>query len=196
MERIVRKTISFGDKRRGRRTRLLARRDPPPILNNPFTPLDLEFNWSGAPASDFIIRVSDVSQFILDQLGIALQAGQNLAFRILEIGVWELTGKGLEVSFHDLDDRYSVDADYAPIVTKLDTPGRNGWAHVHYRFPIDNRNNTLRAEGDHANFQILAIRPGYESAGDSRVKAYIKVSWRTSKYENPGRRVLPTGAIN
>lgn len=176
------------------RTSQLARADPPAILPEPYSALVVEANWQGSSGQDFIMTLSSLNDLILEQLGISLTTGTNLAFRILEIGVWEVTGKGVEAAFHDLDDKNTVDADYAPLTTKLDTPGRNRWAHVHFRYPPDNRNNALRAVGEPANFQFLSIRPGFESSGDARVKALIRVSWRTSKAANPGRsRALPVG---
>lgn len=179
--------------RRTRRVSMLARADPPAILPNPYNALVLEANWAGAASTDFVMTVTTISDLILQQLGISLRPSQNLSYRILEVGIWELTGKGLEVAFHDLDARYAVDADYAPLTTKLDTPGRNHWSHLHYRWPLDNRNNALRASGDPANFQILAIKAGLETSGDARVKALVRVSWRTSQTETPGRVLEPTG---
>lgn len=182
-------------RRVNRRSSLLARADPPAILPEPFNALVVELNWTGATSSNYVVTLSTLASLILQQLGLTLTSGTNLAFRLLEVGIWELTGKGITVAFHDLDDKVSVDADFAPIVTKLDTPGRNKWAHVHYRWPRDNRNNTLRAVGEPANFEVLSLKPGVETAGDARIKSYIRVSWRTSATESPGRREQPTGAF-
>lgn len=172
--------------RRGRKSDF-DRADPPAILPNPWNALVVELNWAGASSANYVMTLQGLHDLILAQIGISLTDRTGLAFRIKEVGLWELSGKGLDVSFHDLDDRFSLDADFASLSQKLDTPGRNHFAHIHFRWPVDNRNNVMRADGEPANFEIIAVHAGTETAGDARIKAYIRVCWKTQAFETPGR---------
>lgn len=171
------------------------RTDPPPYNPQPWNKLTLEFNFTGLTPSNYgIITIANVVNTIRDQSGADVVTGAWWLFRFHGLAAWEMEGNPLEVVINDLDrlsSQTASDEDFQALRTLSDLPARNHWAHVCFVWPRDNRNNTY-SNKDAATLNIATIKANNDE-GTSKVRVYLKILWRTSNVNTPGRSVTFTG---
>lgn len=171
------------------------RTDPPPYNPQPWNKLTLEFNFTGLTPSNYgIITIANVVNTIRDQSGADVVTGAWWLFRFHGLAAWEMEGNPLEVVINDLDrlsTQTASDEDFQALRTLSDLPARNHWAHVCFVWPRDNRNNTY-SNKDAATLNIATIKANNDE-GTSKVRVYLKILWRTSNVNTPGRSVTFTG---
>lgn len=171
------------------------RTDPPPFNPQPWNKITLEFNFTGLTPSNYgIITLTNVVNTIRDQTGADVISGAWWLFRFHGLAAWEMEGNPLEVVINDLD-RLSAqtasDNDFQALRTLSDLPARNQWAHVTFVWPRDNRNNTFTNK-DAGLLNIATIKANNDE-GTSKVRVYLKVLWRSSNVNTPGRAITLSG---
>lgn len=180
-------------RRRPRRSRppLLSLPDPPPYQANPWNTIVLEATFALSSGQLGVMNVTNLVDLLRAQLRVDVFESTWWLFKVHEVGLWEITGQELGVTFCDLDSGYS-DAgpqSLSALAEKVDVPARNHWAHLYFRWPRDNRNDVLDNK-NHQNRQILRVKAPLD--GSSSVTVHIRVSWRTSYEEVPGRAKTPS----
>lgn len=173
----------------------MLRADPPPFIPNPWNSIVLEGTFSLAAGQDGFCNISTVVNLLIAQLRANVDTGTWWLFRISCVGLWEITGQELSVTFCDLDDAYNdAGADtYSALAERIDTPARNRWSHLFYRWPRDNRNNVLDNK-NHSNRTVLRVKGPLD--GSSKVIMHLRIVWRTSYEEVPGRSVDPVSRFS
>lgn len=163
--------------------------DPPRFCPNPWNNLILELNFTGlTPANFGVIKVSDVVNTIIDQTGINVVTGAWWCLRFCALAAWEMEGNGIEVIINDLDRLGSVaeaDEDINVLRSLSDLPARNAWAHVSFLWPRDNRNDTIVNKNQ--GTLVVAVIKSNNDEGTSKVRVYLRILWRTSTINTPGR---------
>lgn len=197
----MRRRRNNGRRRRVRPTRnwfgrYLRSADPPSFNPVPWNRAIIKAEWSTPGSDNLTISVGELTTAIHDQMGTSPPTGYFTCVKLQGIGIWDLNGNSMEVSFFDLDSfADNITQRFAHTISeRYDNPGRNKWAHLHYVWPRDNRNNVLSSQ-THSAAEILNLRPGTENTTSTRrIVAHIAVLWRMGipDAEPTIRRVGPT----
>lgn len=182
-----------GNYRNQRGRRVLPQRwnsaDPPSFNPNPWNKMTLEFNFQGlTPTNHGTLTVGNTIATIRSQASINVLENTWWLVKFHAMAAWEIEGNALEVTINDLDNLRNdsgTNEDYTALRTLSDTPGRNKWAHVAMTWPRDLRNNVYTDNQDGPK-QILFIKSN-NSEGTSVVRLYLRIMWRTTAQNTPGR---------
>lgn len=148
--------------------------DPPCIEPLPWYTVTLALE-ADVDSSDLQnIAVDQILGLAEQQLGITLTQGLRWNLRFLAVGVWNLSGGNVLVSFADLSLRNLSPGDKS-VKTKSDEPGRNHWAHIEYVWPQSQR-NFVHSEANNTWVMQVACK----GEGKQRLLIHLYVNLRSS----------------
>lgn len=185
-----------GGYRNQRGRRVLPQRwnsaDPPSFNPNPWNRITLELNYQGlTPTNHGELKVSDVVATIRSQTSINVMENIWWLLKFHAVAAWEIEGNAIEVTINDLDNLRTdsgTNQDFTSLRTLSDTPARNHWAHVSMVWPRDLRNNVYTDQQDGPK-QILFVKSN-NTEGTSVVRMYLRIMWRTTAVNTPGRTLI------
>lgn len=107
--------------------------DPPSFAQIPWHPITLSDNVTlTALQNSKNYTATSLGNIFKAQTG-STQANETLSFRLMQVSVWELSGKKITLGVYDLTIGLGAN-DY--LAQLEDVPGRNQWARVGFKYPV------------------------------------------------------------
>lgn len=157
--------------------------DPPSLTLNPWNYCVVRNEQVTDETAVTYFTMDALSTLLEDQLKLKPDNTYNMTFRLRKIGVWAIGDTGaLTLNCMDLDAPNDIDTENPQrhvIATRTDSPGKNHWAHVHFVWPRDNRNNVnSSADGKRVAFAIT-------TEAKTKIVVYFALQWRVGVDERP-----------
>lgn len=153
--------------------------DPPSFTQIPWHPIVLSDNVSLlATVNTKSYTATSLANIFKAQTG-CTQANDKLSFRLMQVSVWELTGKKVTLEILDLTIGLGANDFLAQIE---DVPGRNQWARAGYKYPVS-QNLVAFSGNDTETIVVITADNG------STICVRFHVLWRFRYGTIPNRHV-------
>jgi len=168
----------------GKKTK--PRADPTSITQIPWWPLTIETTVS-IPGSLVVYNMDALMSDFAKQTSISLNSQDMAAsLRIISVTAWETTGKKLGLYPYD----WTKEGGETDILVNLqDTPARNAWARLGYKWPASYSTQVLNTGGEGHNTNIFAFdaRDPLVSNAQSPgvVTIHLKILWKRRVLSRP-----------
>lgn len=164
--------------------------DPPQIEPLPWIPVTIAGEAEITTDGMHTVTTTQILALAEEQLGLVVTQNLHWNLRLLAVGVWNMSGGKVLVSFADLSEK-GLSTGNKSIRTLSDSPARNHWAHVEYTYPQQQR-TFVQSEADDS--QLLSITANGD--GPQKILMHMYILIRSALInEEPGKQMTLTSSM-